>query len=264
MSPGTSLLGPPLFPPPNPGSLAFLTPCPLKTPSLLLLCLRLGWGVIHTVVSSLPLSGARKGFGPLQVEREMKESIPHWSSFRVKKLQDNQAFHTDKSDRLLACPLCVMLLKESCIDLLPLGLHHKMSPLVIPAWYVQGPGRVQGEKFLLAALNNFTHGILLWVSPQLLQTSTLSHHPDLFHSIIHSFSSQNSSCQVLSQVLRLQRQIEWSSQTCGRDIQWKRTSTIFLNWCNDRRKQRGAGTWRRIPLSRLADRKLPRRGVSLS
>lgn len=183
---------PSLSAPSNPGSLAFLTPQDaISSPSL-----SYTWGIIHTVVSGLPLSGGWQGFGHLQVERETKESTSHWSSFRVKQLEDNQAFHIVKSDCLLACPLCVMLLKNLAL-IFP--LHHKMSPLVIPAWYVQGPGKVQGEKILL---NNSIHGILLWVSSQLLQTSTLSHYPHLFHSVI----SQNFLCQVLSKVLGVQRQ----------------------------------------------------------
>lgn len=57
----------------------------------------------------------------------MKKSIPHWSGFRAKQLQDNLAFHTNKGAHLLVCPLCVMPLKESHIDLLPFELNHKRS-----------------------------------------------------------------------------------------------------------------------------------------
>lgn len=102
------------------------------------------WGIIHTVVFGLPLSGARQGFGHLQVEREMKESISHWSSFRVKQLEDNQAFHTVKSDCLLACPLCVMLLKESCIDLLPFASQN--VPSGYPSLICSGPRKGAGGK----------------------------------------------------------------------------------------------------------------------
>lgn len=72
--------------------------------SLLLLGLRLGlpFILLYAVCPSVEL------------QREMKENISHCSSFRIKWLQDNQAFHTDESNHLFACPLCVMLLKESC------------------------------------------------------------------------------------------------------------------------------------------------------
>ena len=102
------------------------------------------WGIIHTVVSGLPLSGARQGLGHLQVEREMKENISHWSSFRVKKLKDNQAFHTVKSDCLLTCSLCVMLLKESCIDLLP--FISQDVPSGYPSLICSGPRKGAGGK----------------------------------------------------------------------------------------------------------------------
>ena len=132
------------------------------------------------------------------MERETKESTSHWSSFRVKQLEDNQAFHIVKSDCLLPCPLCVMLLKNLAL-IFP--LHHKMS-----LWLSQ-PDTFKAQE--RCRRKNPPEQLHSWdITMGFISTSSDFNSVPLpsFIPFSHSVISQNFLCQVLSKVLRVQRQ----------------------------------------------------------